>query len=126
MDAHDIAAIAQELARIAEGKKAKEKLTIEQIIIGLAAFFANVIMSGVFTCILWHWFVASKFNAPEFQWLQMIGLIMVVRIMAIPQGLTPQKSDASFEVRVTQDILIPPLILFIGWAIHMFAIRGTV
>lgn len=119
--------VAQELDRIAEAKKkTKESLTGEQIVIGFFAFCMNVVMSGIFTCVLWHWFVVPKFHAPEFQWLQMIGLIMVVRIMVVPRGLATKQVEGSFEMRVTQDILIPPLILFIGWVIHMLAIRGTI
>ena len=119
--------VAQELDRIAEAKKkTKEKLTGEQVVIGFFAFVMNVVMSGIFTCVMWHWFVVPKFHAPEFQWLQMIGLIMVVRVMAVPRGLTTPKSDASFEMRVAQDLVFPPLILFIGWVIHWLAIRGTI
>ena len=84
----------------------------------------NVILFGLSTCYLWHWFIVSKFHgAPEFGVWQMTGLITTVRVIVTATDHRKKEDPRTFGQKIAWDLLASPIVLLVGWLIHLLAVR---
>lgn len=84
----------------------------------------NVVGFSIALCLMWHWFVVSKFHgAPEFGVFEMLGFSTLARIMIIKTSHVKVEDPRTLASKVAWDILSAPVILSIAWLTHLLAAR---
>lgn len=86
---------------------------IGYITVSIISFF----LGGYAIQQLWQWFVLPVFHLPVLMFLQGVGLCMTVRYFTHQQIVTVEPEDAT-TIRIVASIVLPLVVLFIGWAIH--------
>ena len=83
-----------------------------------------VIFNGFALMMLWGWFVAPLFKAPEMPLVNAIGFAIVVRLLTVTQsdlklGIA-KESDAQYFARLGYSIVYIAMALGFGWIVADF------
>lgn len=93
----------------------------ERGMIKFLTFWIGVILYSRALVSLWAWFIAAKFNLPQFNWPEMFGFILTVRaITGRREPVAEKKDDDDWLKDVLIDLTLPLLLWMTGWAIKHF------
>ena len=88
------------------------------------AFFYGAFAWGFVAYKFWYWFLLPVFPlVPEVTLIQCVGLMT---FMALFHTNAPQIVKKEFRDETTQNllpILAPPLVLLVGWCVHVFIVK---
>ena len=86
--------------------------------------FANTVLSGLTTAMLWKWFVAGVFGLPTITFLQALGLFLLVRYLTNKPVVVPPKRGAELVEAMgkaeLQNAIISVYCLVFGFFIAQF------
>ena len=84
------------------------------------AYLIGVLLSGLCLMKLWSWFAVPVLHVEEIGFANALGLSLLMTLIMGKTNIPSSNDEDEQALEAVLCIVIPPIVLFLGWIIHFF------